>query len=170
MRSHGRREAHGTHLCRPGPWAGPGGGMGLKISHAAHHMPACSGFTVILPASKLYFFKDTAIYSRKHPIARGPVDAEIALRWWCYCPRWSIAPMWWARSRWGGVRSISAVSEAFPRRFYRPRTMRPFAGRAGPILTLVHLLDPLNYDSSATVKRQLWKTLRYCRLNIAVVI
>jgi hypothetical protein len=29
-----------AHVCRLGPWVGPGGGMGLKISRAAHHMPA----------------------------------------------------------------------------------------------------------------------------------
>jgi hypothetical protein len=27
------------HLCRPGPWAGPGGGMGLEIRRAARRMP-----------------------------------------------------------------------------------------------------------------------------------
>ena len=29
-------------------------------------------------------------------VSLGPVDVEISLRWWCYCPRWPIAPMWWA--------------------------------------------------------------------------
>ena len=30
--SYGVREAHGMHLCRPGPWAGLGGGMSLGIA------------------------------------------------------------------------------------------------------------------------------------------
>ena len=36
---YGVREAHGMHLCRPGPWAGSGGGMGLEIRRAARRMP-----------------------------------------------------------------------------------------------------------------------------------
>jgi hypothetical protein len=32
----------------------------------------------------------------KIDVSLGPVDVEISLRWWCYCPRWPIAPMWWA--------------------------------------------------------------------------
>ena len=119
MRSHGRREAHGTHLCRPGPWAGPGGGMALKISRVAHHMHAADVPGFCRHQNYIFFFEKTAIYRRKHPVARGPVDVERPLRWWCYCPRWSMAPMWWARSRLDGVRRVSAVSEAFLRRFYR---------------------------------------------------
>ena len=38
--SYGVREAHGMHLCRPGPWAGSGGGMGLEIRRAARRMLA----------------------------------------------------------------------------------------------------------------------------------
>ena len=30
--SYGVREARGMHVCRPGPWARPGGGMGLQIA------------------------------------------------------------------------------------------------------------------------------------------
>ena len=37
---YGVREGHGMHLCRPGPWAGSGGGMGLEIRRAARRMPA----------------------------------------------------------------------------------------------------------------------------------
>ena len=37
---YGVREGRGMHLCRPGPWAGSGGGMGLEIRRAARRMPA----------------------------------------------------------------------------------------------------------------------------------
>jgi hypothetical protein len=65
--------------------------MGLKISRAAHRMPEAD--LQEFASIEIIFFKETAFYNRKHPVARGPVDAEIALRWWCYCTRSSIAPM-----------------------------------------------------------------------------
>ena len=37
---YGVKEARGMHLCRPEPWAGPGGGMGLEIRCAARRMLA----------------------------------------------------------------------------------------------------------------------------------
>jgi hypothetical protein len=53
--SHGAREAPGTHLCRLGPWAGPGWGMSLKISRAARHKPIADlqGFCRCLEIHKL---------------------------------------------------------------------------------------------------------------------
>ena len=67
--SHGPREAHGTHLCRPGPWAGPGGGMALKISRVAHHMHAADvpGFCMSAELSANAARQYTSAFGHKHP-------------------------------------------------------------------------------------------------------
>ena len=44
--------------------------------------------------------------------------------------------------------------------------MRLEADQGEPVLTLVHLLDSLNCDSSAKVKRQFCNIFKYCRLTV----
>ena len=63
---------------------------------------AGSGFAEILPVSKSYFLKETVIYieiyNRKHHVARGPVDAEIALRWSCYTRMYTAVLVYYSSS------------------------------------------------------------------------
>ena len=117
--SHGPREAHGTHLCRPGPWAGPGVGMALKNKPCGSPY-ACSGCAGILPASKLHIFfvwKNRDLQEkapcRARPRRRGKTTALVVLLSTVVHGTHVVGPIMFGGGGVKRLRRFSGVSQAF---------------------------------------------------------